>query len=39
VQSVYADIYVVEEYWPDFAPEQFERALEWFSTQDTTLGG
>jgi undecaprenyl diphosphate synthase len=39
VQSVYADIYVVEEYWPDFAPEQFDRALEWFSRQDTTLGG
>jgi undecaprenyl diphosphate synthase len=38
-QSVYADIYVVEEYWPDFEPAHFERALEWFSRQDRTLGG
>ncbi len=39
IQSVYADIYVLEELWPDFRPEQFYRALEWFQTQDTTLGG
>jgi undecaprenyl diphosphate synthase len=39
VQSVYADIFVVQEYWPDFAPSQFERALDWFSRQDRTLGG
>lgn len=39
VQSVYADIFTVEEMWPDFAPEQLERALEWYSEQDVTLGG
>lgn len=39
VQSVYADIFVVDEYWPDFAPMHFDRALEWFSRQDRTLGG
>ena len=39
VQSVYADFYVVEEYWPDFKPEHFEQALGWFKDQDETLGG
>jgi undecaprenyl diphosphate synthase len=39
VQSVYADIYVVDAYWPDFEPSHFEHALDWFSRQDRTLGG
>ncbi|HVL21748.1 MAG TPA: undecaprenyl diphosphate synthase family protein [Amaricoccus sp.] len=39
VQSVYADFYVRDEYWPDFRPEHFEHALAWFSEQDRTLGG
>jgi len=39
VQSVYADFYVIDEYWPDFEPAHMERALEWFSRQDRTLGG
>jgi undecaprenyl diphosphate synthase len=39
VQSVYADFYVVDEYWPDFAPQHFDSALEWYSRQDRTLGG
>ena len=39
VQSVYADFFVVEERWPDFRPEQFDRALAWFRQQDQTLGG
>ncbi|HDZ57221.1 MAG TPA: dihydroorotate dehydrogenase [Pseudomonas xinjiangensis] len=39
VQSVYADFYVREEYWPDFAPQHFEDALAWFRKQDQTLGG
>ncbi|MDF2538388.1 MAG: undecaprenyl pyrophosphate synthase related enzyme [Herbinix sp.] len=39
IQSVYSDFYVVEELWPDFCPEQFEKALEWYSRQDVTLGG
>jgi undecaprenyl diphosphate synthase len=39
VQSVYTDFYVVEDYWPDFKPEQFNRALRWFKEQDQTLGG
>ena len=39
VQSVYADFYVVDEYWPDFEPQHFDQALAWFKTQDQTLGG
>ena len=38
-QSVYADIFVVDAYWPDFELAQFEQALAWFETQDQTLGG
>ncbi len=39
VQSVYADFYVVDDYWPDFAPVHFDGALKWYSQQDQTLGG
>lgn len=39
VQSVYADFYVCDEYWPDFEPLHFEHALAWFRKQDQTLGG
>lgn len=39
IQSVYADFFVLDEMWPDFAPEQFYRALTWYQDQDITLGG
>jgi undecaprenyl diphosphate synthase len=39
VQSIYADFYVVDDFWPDFKTEQFEEALYWYSKQDITLGG
>jgi len=39
VQSVYADFYVRDEYWPDYQPQHFEQALSWFKNQDQTLGG
>lgn len=39
LQSVYSDFYIIDEYWPDFKPEQFEKALEWYQIQDVTLGG
>ena len=38
-QSVYADIFVVDDLWPDFKPEHLTRALEWYAKQDITLGG
>jgi len=39
VQSIYADFYVVDELWPDFRPEHLYEALNWYETQDITLGG
>lgn len=39
VQSIYADFYVVDAYWPDFSPQHLFDALSWYQTQDITLGG
>lgn len=39
VQSIYADFFIVDDYWPNFKPEHFYQALEWYSRQDITLGG
>ena len=39
VQAVYADFYVVDQLWPDFAPQQFYQALNWYQKQDITRGG
>jgi undecaprenyl diphosphate synthase len=39
VQSVYADFYIVDALWPEFRPEQFYDALDWYARQDVTLGG
>ena len=39
IQSVYSDFYVVNDYWPDFKPQHVYDALDWYATQDITLGG
>jgi undecaprenyl diphosphate synthase len=39
VQSVYADIYVIDEMWPDFKLDHLYEALDWYQSQDITLGG
>ena len=39
VQSVYSDIYIIDEYWPDFKPQHFHQALNWYQHCDVTLGG
>ena len=39
VQSVYADFFVVDKLWPDFAEQDFYDALDWYNHQDVTLGG
>lgn len=39
VQSVYSDFYIVDDYWPDFKAQHIYDALDWYSTQDVTLGG
>lgn len=39
VQSVYADFYVVENLWPDYEEDDFDKAIRWYDKQDVTLGG
>lgn len=39
VQSVYADIFVVDALWPDFKLGHLDEAMAWFGQQDRTLGG
>lgn len=39
IQTVYADLCIRPELWPDFQEEQFEEALQWYQRQDVTLGG
>lgn len=39
IQSVYSDIYVVDDFWPDFREQHVLDALEWYGKQDVTLGG
>ena len=39
LQSVYADFYIINDYWPDFNRSQFLDALRWYQDCDVTLGG
>ena len=39
IQTVYSDICVLEDLWPDYEDSQFEKALKWYCRQDVTLGG
>jgi hypothetical protein len=39
VQSIYADFYVIKDYWPDFKAKHFYNALKWYDKQDLTYGG
>jgi len=39
VQSVYADFFVIDDYWPDYKTPHLSEALEWYQVQDMTLGG
>ncbi len=39
LQAIYSDFYVVDDMWPDFRPEHFYAALDWYQNQDITLGG
>jgi len=39
IQSVYADFYVIDDYWPDFNSNHLLDALNWYDKQDVTLGG
>lgn len=39
IQSVYSDMYVIDDMWPDYRDEHVLAALEWYQEQDVTLGG
>ncbi|SFG69531.1 undecaprenyl diphosphate synthase [Desulfotomaculum arcticum] len=39
VQSIYSDFYIIDDLWPDFKKNHFYEALQWYETQDITLGG
>lgn len=39
IQSVYADIFVCENLWPDFKENDISEALDWYQKQDVTRGG
>jgi undecaprenyl diphosphate synthase len=39
IQTVYADFFIVEQMWPDFARQHLLDALAWYQEQDPTLGG
>lgn len=39
VQSVYADFYIINDYWPSFSKSHFLDALRWYQDCDLTLGG
>jgi undecaprenyl diphosphate synthase len=35
----YTEMYFTDVLWPDFTPEQFDRALAWFVETDRRFGG
>lgn len=39
VQSIYSDFYIIDDFWPDFKEQHFLDAVNWYNTQDITLGG
>lgn len=39
VQSAYAEIYVVDNLWPDYHRTDLYHAIEWYQAQDITKGG
>jgi undecaprenyl diphosphate synthase len=39
LQSVYADFYVLDDYWPDYRDAHVLDAVAWYQQQDVTRGG
>lgn len=39
IQSVYADFYFLDDFWPDFAPAHVDDAINWYNKQEISLGG
>lgn len=38
-QSVYADFYIIDDYWPSYNERHFLEAMRWYQNCDVTLGG
>ncbi|OJF93539.1 undecaprenyl diphosphate synthase family protein [Alkalibacterium sp. 20] len=39
VQSIYSDIFVFDDLWPDYKADHLHEALSWYQETDITLGG
>jgi undecaprenyl diphosphate synthase len=39
VQTAYADIFIIKQYWPDYEQDHLHQALKWYDKQDITMGG
>jgi undecaprenyl diphosphate synthase len=37
-QSCYSELYFTDVLWPDFSPEEFEKALDWFASRERRFG-
>jgi undecaprenyl diphosphate synthase len=37
-QLAYAEIYVLEKYWPDFTIDDMKAAIEWFNGRERRFG-
>lgn len=37
-QSAYSELYFTDTLWPDFTPEQFQKALDWYQEQERRFG-
>jgi undecaprenyl diphosphate synthase len=38
-QMAYTEMYFTDVLWPDFTPDEFDRALAWFVETDRRFGG
>ncbi len=38
-QTAYSEVYVTDVYWPDFTPEEYDKALDWYTGRDRRYGG
>ncbi|KXL51703.1 isoprenyl transferase [Anaerotignum neopropionicum] len=39
LQSVYADFYFLDDFWPDYKKDHLAEAIRWYNKQEITLGG
>lgn len=39
IQTVYADFFFLDDYWPDFTKSHIDQAIAWYNKQEISLGG